>query len=103
MVVKKMRKEESVTRLSREMVRDYMKAKSNVRRYTPDLGSKRVRWNQEYQRRQDGRDEADAGFGDKGREDQIILESEDAQSRLEFDGQPKFRSAMNTPYQAREK
>ena len=31
------------------------------------------------------------------------MESEDAQSRLEFEAQPKFRSAMNTPYQKREK
>ena len=36
--------ETNVTRLSRHVVKDYIKAKRSVRHYTPDLGSRRVRF-----------------------------------------------------------
>jgi len=32
--------------LSRDMVRDYLKAKDGVRHFTPDLGTRRVSYNQ---------------------------------------------------------
>ena len=36
--------ETNVTRLSRHVVKDYIKAKRQVRHFTPDLGSRRVRF-----------------------------------------------------------
>lgn len=91
LVVRKMRNESSVTRLSREMVRDYMKAKDRVRHFTPDLGSRRIRFNRDEQTKQKVEDRIE-----------LILEDEE-RSRLEFVPKPKFRSAMNTPYQSFEK
>ena len=44
-IVQKRRNENSVTRLSRDMVRDYLKEKRSVRHCTPDLSSHRVCYN----------------------------------------------------------
>jgi hypothetical protein len=92
MVVQKRRNETSVTRLSRDMVRDYMKEKRNVRHSTPDLGSRRVCYN-------------DGKAAPEKEDDLLVLDedTEERENRLEFKFVPKFRSAMNTPYQSRER
>ena len=75
------------------MVRDYLSAKKQVRHFTPDLGSRRVRY-----------DNAAANMKQQP-VDKIVLQGDEADHRtqLEFERQPKFRSAMNTPYQSRER
>ena len=45
-IVPRRSNESSVTRLSRNMVRDYIQAKDKVRHFTPDLGNRRVRFQQ---------------------------------------------------------
>jgi len=87
-----MRNESSVTRLSRDMVRDYLKAKARVRHFTPDFGNRRIRFSPaEQQRLSKTRDRVDLELQD------------DERSLLEFNVRPKFRSAMNTPYSGCEK
>ena len=90
-VTRKYRNDTQVFRLSRTMVRDYKTAKGQVRHFTPDLGNRRVAY---------GNPSAATGQPQtKKEQDELILVSEeDAQSRIECEMAPKFRSAYSTPY-----
>ena len=79
------------------MVRDYMDAKSRVRHYTPDLGNRRVK----FQNHKGGK-----AADDGKKQDRLILEVDgdgERPAQLEYEPVAKFRSAMNTPYQSRER
>ena len=75
------------------IIDDYRTARSQVRRFSPDISKRR--------------NEVLNGAKDVSmKHDQLILlaeDDEDNQSRLEFEPKPKFKSAKNSPYTNRER
>ena len=75
-----------------DIFEDYQAARKQVRHFSPDIGKRRFETLNEVN-------------DDNVKDDKLVLmeDEEDNQSRLEFEPQPKFKSAKNSPYTQRER